>query len=290
MAMRCAALGAKRDRLRTARGAARRDRRRDPRGGGERRRHLVQRPRGRERGRLLRGRRGPAGAGDRLVNNAAANFLAPQRTSSRRGGSTPSSRRTSTARSSARSWCGKRWIERGTSGVVLSIVDHLRRVRERVRAPERGLEGRDRGDDEVARGGVGDVRHPAQLPSPPAPSPPRARGAARPGRGDGESMAKRVPLQRFGEPEELSNLAVFLLSGRRAISRASASCSTGARPGLRRPVQRLHQAAARGGPPGDGDDARRLVTARLATAPPEGDPTWPDRRPVLSPRPACTPV
>jgi len=147
----------------------------------------------------------------RLVNNAAANFLAASHTLSDNGFDAVVKTNLYGAFFATR-WCGQRWIERGTEGVVLSIVTTYAETGSAFVLPsavsKAGVVAMTK--SLAAEWGLYGIRLNAI-----APGPFPTKGAWErlvPDPGIAEHMRQRVPLRRFGEPEELADLAAFLLS------------------------------------------------------------------------------
>lgn len=153
-------------------------------------------------------RQGPVTA---LVNNAAANFLAASEDISPNGfdaivktnlyGSFYCTQQ-----------CGRRWLERETSGVVLSIATTYAETGSAFVLPsamsKAGIVAMTR--SLAAEWGSAGIRLNAI-----APGPFPTEGAWErlvPDSDIEEQMKQRIPAGRFGEPEELANLAVFMLS------------------------------------------------------------------------------
>lgn len=147
----------------------------------------------------------------RLVNNAAANFLAPSHKL------TPNGFDAIVKTNLYGSFycthgCGTRWIDRGTKGVVLSISTTYADTGSAFVLPsavsKAGIVAMMK--SLAAEWGTYGIRLNCI-----APGPFPTKGAwdrLVPDPSIAEMMKKRVPLGRFGEPEELTDLAVFLLS------------------------------------------------------------------------------
>ncbi len=146
-----------------------------------------------------------------LVNNAAANFLSASAELSPNGfdaivktnlyGSFYCTQQ-----------CGKRWIERGTPGVVLSIATTYAETGSAFVLPsavsKAGIVAMTK--SLAAEWGTYGIRLNCI-----APGPFPTEGAWSrlvPDEEMAENMKRRVPLARFGEPHELGDLAIFLLS------------------------------------------------------------------------------
>ena len=159
-------------------------------------------------------RQGPV---TRLVNNAAANFLAPAEAISP-GGFDAIIKTNLYGSFYATQACGRRWIERQTSdgrtsGVVLSIATTYAETgsafvlpsamsKAAIVAMTKSL---------AAEWGAYGIRLNTVAPGP-FPTEGAWQRLMPPGSDFEEKMQARVPLKRFGDPEELANLAVFLLS------------------------------------------------------------------------------
>ena len=154
------------------------------------------------------GRHGPV---TRLVNNAAANFLAASHTLSDNAFDAVVKTNLYGAFYGTR-WCGQRWIERGTPGVVLSITTTYTETGSAFVLPSA-----------VSKAGVAAMTKSLAVEwgtygirlNCIAPGPFPTKGAWErlvPDPQIAEHMRRRVPLGRFGEPEELADLAAFLLS------------------------------------------------------------------------------
>jgi len=151
------------------------------------------------------------GAVTRLVNNAAANFLAAAEDISPNGfdaiiktnlyGSFYCTQQ-----------CGKRWLEREEDGVVLSIATTYAETGSAFVLPsamsKAGIVAMTR--SLAAEWGSAGIRLNAI-----APGPFPTEGAWErlvPSEDIEQQMRQRIPVRRFGEPEELADLAVFMLS------------------------------------------------------------------------------
>ncbi|MEM8556548.1 MAG: SDR family oxidoreductase [Bacteroidota bacterium] len=146
-----------------------------------------------------------------LVNNAAANFLAPSHQISPNG--FDAIVKTNLYGSFyATQWCGQRWIERGTQGAVLSISTTYAETGSAFVLPsavsKAGIVAMTK--SLAAEWGVYGIRLNCI-----APGPFPTDGAWKrlvPSEEMAENMRLRVPLRRFGVHDELTNLAVFLMS------------------------------------------------------------------------------
>ncbi len=153
-------------------------------------------------------RQGPV---TRLVNNAAANFLSASAELSPNG--FDAIVKTNLYGSFyCTQWCGKRWIERGTPGVVLSIATTYAETGSAFVLPsavsKAGIVAMTK--SLAAEWGTYGIRLNCI-----APGPFPTEGAWSrlvPDEEMANRMKQRVPLGRFGEPDELSDLAAFLLS------------------------------------------------------------------------------
>jgi len=151
------------------------------------------------------------GAVTRLVNNAAANFLAAAEDISPNGfdaiiktnlyGSFYCTQQ-----------CGKRWLEREEDGVVLSIATTYAETGSAFVLPsamsKAGIVAMTR--SLAAEWGSAGIRLNAI-----APGPFPTEGAWErlvPSEDVEQQMRQHIPVRRFGEPEELADLAVFMLS------------------------------------------------------------------------------
>ena len=146
-----------------------------------------------------------------LVNNAAANFLAAAKDLSP-GGFDAIIKTNLYGTYYSTQACGRRWIERETGGVVLSIATTYAETGSAFVLPsamsKAGIVAMTR--SLAAEWGVYGIRLNAI-----APGPFPTKGAWErlvPSPEIAEQMRSRVPLQRFGEPHELADLAAFLLS------------------------------------------------------------------------------
>lgn len=147
----------------------------------------------------------------RLVNNAAANFLAASHLLSDNAFDAVVSTNLYGAFYATR-WCGARWIERGTAGAVLSITTTYAETGSAFVLPsavsKAGIEAMTK--SLAAEWGHYGIRLNCIAPGPfPTPG---AWERLVPDPQIAEHMRRRVPLGRFGEPEELADLAAFLLS------------------------------------------------------------------------------
>lgn len=151
------------------------------------------------------------GAVTALVNNAAANFLAMAEDIS------PNGFDAIVKTNLYGSWyctqqCGRRWLEREAPGVVLSIATTYAETGSAFVLPsavsKAGIVAMTR--SLAAEWGEAGIRLNAI-----APGPFPTEGAWErlvPGDDIEAQMQQRIPLGRFGEPEELANLAAFMLS------------------------------------------------------------------------------
>jgi NAD(P)-dependent dehydrogenase (short-subunit alcohol dehydrogenase family) len=152
------------------------------------------------------------GAVTGLVNNAAANFLAPSHQISP-GGFDAIVKTNLYGSFYCTRWCGEKWIERATKGAVVSIVTTYAEFGSAFVLPsavsKAGISAMTK--SLAAEWGTYGIRLNAI-----APGPFPTEGAWKrlvPDPSMEEQWRQRVPLARFGEPEELTNLAAFLLSG-----------------------------------------------------------------------------
>jgi NAD(P)-dependent dehydrogenase (short-subunit alcohol dehydrogenase family) len=146
-----------------------------------------------------------------LINNAAANFLAAAEDISPNGFDAIIKTNLYGSFYCTQA-CGKRWIEREERGVVLSIATTYAETGSAFVLPsamsKAGIVAMTR--SLAAEWGTAGIRLNAI-----APGPFPTEGAWErlvPGSDMEEQMKQRIPLRRFGEPEELANLAVFMLS------------------------------------------------------------------------------
>ncbi len=163
-------------------------------------------------------RQGPV---TRLVNNAAANFLAPSKDISPNGFDAIIKTNLYGAFYCTQA-AGKRWIERGGGGVVLSIATTYAETGSAFVLPsamsKAGIVAMTK--SLAAEWGTYGIRLNAV-----APGPFPTEGAWKrlvPSEEMARQMEERIPLKRFGEPEELANLVVFMLS--EASSYMSGAC------------------------------------------------------------------
>ena len=153
-------------------------------------------------------RQGPV---TRLVNNAAANFLAPTEDISPNG--FDAIVKTNLYGSFyCTQTCGRRWLERDSEGVVLSIVTTYAETGSAYVVPsamsKAGIVAMTR--SLAAEWGSAGIRLNAV-----APGPFPTEGAwdrLMPSSDLEEQMRQRIPVRRFGSPDELADLASFLLS------------------------------------------------------------------------------
>lgn len=151
------------------------------------------------------------GSVTRLVNNAAANFLAPSTEISPNGFDAIIKTNLYGSFYCTQA-CGKRWIERETPGVVVSITTTYARMGSAFVLPsamsKSGIEAMTK--SLAAEWGYAGIRLNAV-----APGPFPTEGAWKrlvPSEEMAEQMRTRIPLERFGDPEELASLIVYLLS------------------------------------------------------------------------------
>ncbi len=154
-------------------------------------------------------RQGPV---TRLVNNAAANFLAPTEDISPNGFDAIVQTNLYGSFYCTQA-CGQRWLERDAEGVVLSIATTYAETGSAYVVPsamsKAGIVAMTR--SLAAEWGSEGIRLNAV-----APGPFPTEGAwdrLVPDDDLEQKMRERVPVRRFGEPEELATLASFLLSG-----------------------------------------------------------------------------
>lgn len=148
----------------------------------------------------------------RLVNNAAANFLAPSEDLSP-GGFDAIIKTNLYGSFYCTQAVGRRWLERETGGVVLSIATTYAETGSAFVLPsamsKAGVVAMTK--SLAAEWGMAGIRLNAVGPGP-FPTKGAWERLSPPGMDWEEQMQERIPLRRFGEPEELANLAVFLLS------------------------------------------------------------------------------
>jgi NAD(P)-dependent dehydrogenase (short-subunit alcohol dehydrogenase family) len=147
----------------------------------------------------------------RLVNNAAANFLAPTEEISPNGFDAIVKTNLYGSFYCTQA-CGRRWLERETDGVVLSIATTYAETGSAYVVPsamsKAGIVAMTR--SLAAEWGSESIRLNAI-----APGPFPTEGAwdrLMPDADMEAKMRERIPVRRFGEPEELATLAAFLLS------------------------------------------------------------------------------
>jgi len=152
-------------------------------------------------------RQGPV---TRLVNNAAANFLAPTEDISPNGFDAIVKTNLYGSFYCTQA-CGRRWLERETEGVVLSIATTYAETGSAYVVPsamsKAGIVAMTR--SLAAEWGSEGIRLNAI-----APGPFPTEGAwdrLMPDSSIEEQMRERIPVQRFGDPDELATLAAFLL-------------------------------------------------------------------------------
>ena len=153
-------------------------------------------------------RQGPV---TRLVNNAAANFLAPTEDISPNGFDAIVQTNLYGSFYCTQA-CGQRWLERDAEGVVLSIATTYAETGSAYVVPsamsKAGIVAMTR--SLAAEWGSEEIRLNAV-----APGPFPTEGAwdrLVPDEDLEQKMRARIPVRRFGEPEELATLASFLLS------------------------------------------------------------------------------
>lgn len=147
----------------------------------------------------------------RLINNAAANFLSPTHRLSPNGFDAIVKTNLYGAFYCTR-WCGERWIERGEKGAILSITTTYAETGSAFVVPsatsKAGIVALTR--SLAAEWGTYGIRLNAI-----SPGPFPTEGAWKrlvPDPSMEEQWRRRIPLERFGEPDELTDLAAFLLS------------------------------------------------------------------------------
>jgi NAD(P)-dependent dehydrogenase (short-subunit alcohol dehydrogenase family) len=153
-------------------------------------------------------RQGPV---TRLVNNAAANFLAATEDISPNGFDAIVKTNMYGSFYCTQA-CGRRWLERETEGVVLSIATTYAETGSAYVVPsamsKAGIVAMTR--SLAAEWGAAGIRLNAV-----APGPFPTEGAwdrLMPSSDLEEKMRQRIPVRRFGSPDELADLAAFLLS------------------------------------------------------------------------------
>jgi NAD(P)-dependent dehydrogenase (short-subunit alcohol dehydrogenase family) len=154
-------------------------------------------------------RQGPV---TRLVNNAAANFLSTSEDLSPNGFDAIIKTNLYGSFYCTQA-CGRRWLEREEGGVVLSIATTYAETGSAFVLPsamsKAGIVAMTK--SLAAEWGSAGIRLNAVGPGP-FPTEGAWSRLSPPGMDLEEQMRQRVPLRRFGEPEELANLAVFMLS------------------------------------------------------------------------------
>ena len=147
-----------------------------------------------------------------LVNNAAANFLAASEDLSPNGFDAIIKTNMYGSFYCTQA-CGRRWLERESGGVVLSIATTYAETGSAFVLPsamsKAGIVAMTK--SLAAEWGPAGIRLNAVGPGP-FPTQGAWDRLSPPGMDLEEQMEQRIPLRRFGEPEELANLAVFLLS------------------------------------------------------------------------------
>ena len=148
----------------------------------------------------------------RLVNNAAANFLAASEDISPNGFDAIIKTNLYGSFYCTQA-CGRRWLKREEDGVVLSIATTYAETGSAFVVPsamsKAGIVAMTK--SLAAEWGSAGIRLNAVGPGP-FPTEGAWSRLSPPGMDLEERMEGRIPLRRFGEPEELANLAVFLLS------------------------------------------------------------------------------
>lgn len=148
----------------------------------------------------------------RLVNNAAANFLAASEDLSP-GGFDAIVKTNMYGSFYCTQTAGRRWLRRESGGVVLSIATTYAETGSAFVLPsamsKAGIVAMTK--SLAAEWGSAGIRLNAVGPGP-FPTEGAWSRLSPPGMDLEEQMKQRIPLRRFGEPEELANLAVFLLS------------------------------------------------------------------------------
>lgn len=153
-------------------------------------------------------RQGPVTA---LVNNAAANFLAPTEEISPNGFDAIVQTNLYGSFYCTQA-CGRRWLQRESKGIVLSIATTYAETGSAYVVPsamsKAGIVAMTR--SLAAEWGSEGIRLNAI-----APGPFPTEGAWKrlvPGQDVEEKMRRRIPVRRFGDPQEVATLASFLLS------------------------------------------------------------------------------
>ena len=146
-----------------------------------------------------------------LINNAAANFLAAAEDISPNGFDAIIKTNLYGSFYCTQA-CGQRWLERETPGVVLSIATTYAETGSAFVLPSAMSKA---GIVAMTRSLAAEWGHAGIRLNAIAPGPFPTEGAWErliPGSDIEQQMKERIPLERFGEPEELANLAAFLMS------------------------------------------------------------------------------
>ena len=146
-----------------------------------------------------------------LINNAAANFLAAAEDISPNGFDAIIKTNLYGSFYCTQA-CGRRWLERETPGVVLSIATTYAETGSAFVLPSAMSKA---GIVAMTRSLAAEWGHAGIRLNAVAPGPFPTEGAWKrlmPGSDIEQQMKERIPLERFGEPEELADLAAFLMS------------------------------------------------------------------------------